>query len=277
MKFTIEDINKKATGIYKITNTINNKFYIGSTSTNFYKRYGQHISDYTKGKNSIPVLYKAFDKYGIDKFIFELIEVCEKCECITREQVYLDLGTDYNCSPTAGSMLGYKHPETAKTKLIIGELHHTSKEVFQFTLDGVFIKRFGSIIDALKDCNKKHGSTSHITNCCTGKTYSCFGFKWSFTNELINRIDKRSLPFSEDRINKMSKPRTKEFKTKGIIAENISTGEILNFKSIKDASLVLDIHQNSIRNNLSGLSTITKSKLNNNKYKFIWDIDITTT
>ena len=53
--------------IYKITNTINNKIYIGQT-TNFKNRMKQHIN----GKRS--VISKAIRKYGKDNFLFEIID-----------------------------------------------------------------------------------------------------------------------------------------------------------------------------------------------------------
>lgn len=58
--------------IYKITNKINGKSYIGQT-TNYQRRFREHRN---KGYGEEPskLLYKAFDKYGIDNFDFEVIE-----------------------------------------------------------------------------------------------------------------------------------------------------------------------------------------------------------
>lgn len=56
--------------IYKITNLINNKCYIGQTS-NFRKRKREHIAgDY----NSL--IYQAICKYGINSFTFEILAEC---------------------------------------------------------------------------------------------------------------------------------------------------------------------------------------------------------
>lgn len=60
--------------IYKITNTINNKVYIGQTIKPVEKRFQQHKNNYTKPYFSQLVLYKAFNKYGIENFTFEEIE-----------------------------------------------------------------------------------------------------------------------------------------------------------------------------------------------------------
>lgn len=58
--------------IYKITNLINGKCYIGQT-TNSKRRFTEHrAKGYGSEQNKI--LYYAFDKYGINNFSFEIIE-----------------------------------------------------------------------------------------------------------------------------------------------------------------------------------------------------------
>ena len=57
--------------IYKITNLINGKSYIGQTN-DYKRRFREHREkNYC---NAEDLLYKAFDKYGIDNFSFEVIE-----------------------------------------------------------------------------------------------------------------------------------------------------------------------------------------------------------
>lgn len=54
--------------IYKITNLINGKIYIGQ-SVDPQKRFKQH-----KGGRGSPILYAAIEKYGVENFSFEVIE-----------------------------------------------------------------------------------------------------------------------------------------------------------------------------------------------------------
>ena len=57
--------------IYKITNLINGKCYIGQT-TDTKRRFSEHkAKGYGNERNK--VLYYAFDKYGIENFSFEII------------------------------------------------------------------------------------------------------------------------------------------------------------------------------------------------------------
>lgn len=61
-------------GIYKITNTANRKFYIGSSIV-CNKRQQVHFSRLKHGKHANKHLQAAWNKYGSDKFTFEVIAV----------------------------------------------------------------------------------------------------------------------------------------------------------------------------------------------------------
>jgi len=97
------------TGIYKITNKINGKFYIGSTHRSFNKRWAEHIDDYKRGKRGCRLLYIAFNKHGIENFSFEILIATNLKEYILKlEQHYLDtLKPAYNfCKSVTRSILG---------------------------------------------------------------------------------------------------------------------------------------------------------------------------
>ena len=58
--------------IYKITNKINNKIYVGQTIRSICDRWCAHKSDTTRRIDR--PLYSAFTKYGIENFAIELLE-----------------------------------------------------------------------------------------------------------------------------------------------------------------------------------------------------------
>jgi group I intron endonuclease len=109
--------------IYKITNVINNKFYIGSTK-HFVTRKREHIYTLNKKTHRNNYLQKAWNKYGEENFKFEILEENIGQEnLLLREQHYLDLlkpyikNIGYNINPTAGSNLGFKMPKSAIEKI----------------------------------------------------------------------------------------------------------------------------------------------------------------
>lgn len=61
--------------IYKITNRVNGKVYIGQTRFTVEHRFKQHIKNYNVEHRTQP-LYMAFAKYGIDNFQVETLEEC---------------------------------------------------------------------------------------------------------------------------------------------------------------------------------------------------------
>lgn len=61
-------------GIYKITNTINGKVYIGK-SQNIEKRFNEHKVNLNHNRGHNPHFQNAWSKYGNDKFTFEIIHI----------------------------------------------------------------------------------------------------------------------------------------------------------------------------------------------------------
>lgn len=74
--------------IYKITNKVNGKCYIGQTRYTVEFRWRQH-----KNSKDDLVLHRAFRKYGIENFLFETIEECNVDKLNEREMYYI---AEYN-------------------------------------------------------------------------------------------------------------------------------------------------------------------------------------
>ena len=83
--------------IYKISNDINNKVYIGKTNQTIKERWHQHCSDsrdrvlYEKRP-----LYSAMNKYGIEHFKIEEIEKCPDDSAYEREKYWIEYYNSYN-------------------------------------------------------------------------------------------------------------------------------------------------------------------------------------
>ena len=115
----------KTSGIYQIRNTTNNKLYIGST-TSFYRRWQEHQRKLNLNKYTSSKLQNAWNKYGKEAFIFEILLQCDKDSLLSQEQYYIDkfdaVNLGYNTAPKAGNTLGIKKPpmsEEQKQKISI--------------------------------------------------------------------------------------------------------------------------------------------------------------
>lgn len=107
------------TSIYSITNSINNKTYIGSAK-DFEQRKIKHLSLLRLNKHPNIHLQRAFNLSGESNFSFDIVELCSEEDLIIREQYYIDLfGHDnlYNICRIAGNTLGRKLSEDAKSRI----------------------------------------------------------------------------------------------------------------------------------------------------------------
>lgn len=77
-------------GIYKITNEVNNKIYIGQ-SINIEKRVKEHFwkSECSKDRSYNSALHSAIRKYGKQNFSWEIIEECTIDNIDDREKYYI--------------------------------------------------------------------------------------------------------------------------------------------------------------------------------------------
>lgn len=104
-------------GIYKITNIVNGKFYIGS-SVNIRKRWISHKCDLNKQRHHNRHLQFSFNKHGFDCFKFEVLEQCSRELLKDTEQKYLDrIDNDkcYNIFKESYAVNGKNHPMYGRT------------------------------------------------------------------------------------------------------------------------------------------------------------------
>ena len=82
--------------IYKISNSINDKVYIGKTLSTIEKRFQEHIKDSNKETDNIRPLYRAIRKYGVDVFYIEVIEQVSIENLSDREKYWIQYYDSYN-------------------------------------------------------------------------------------------------------------------------------------------------------------------------------------
>lgn len=107
-------------GIYKITNTVNGKAYVGS-SKNIQKRFKTHMYALDSNEHHSVKLQRAWNKHGSSKFTFDVILLCSIENLIMYEQICIDhnkaaeLG--YNICIKSGSREGAPHSKDVVNKM----------------------------------------------------------------------------------------------------------------------------------------------------------------
>lgn len=112
----------KESGIYKILNTVNGKFYIGS-AVSIKNRWSQHIRRFINKTHSNKKLENSFHFHGFNNFEFSVIEIVYDINSlIDREQYWINLlnpandNIGYNICSIAGSSIGIKQSKESNQK-----------------------------------------------------------------------------------------------------------------------------------------------------------------
>lgn len=111
---------KLATGIYKITNTVNGKVYIGQ-SIDIERRHHEHNVKLNNNNHHNSYLQNSWNKYGESKFSHEIIEKCDVSQLNDREEYWISKYDSFNnnlgYNLTSGGGQGTKVSDITKKKL----------------------------------------------------------------------------------------------------------------------------------------------------------------
>lgn len=202
--------------IYKIENTVNGKVYIGKTLATPEQRWREHLHDSQKSECADRPLYRAFKKYGFEKFQLTTIEQCDSAQVDERERYWIEyygsFKNGYNATIGGDGkrycdydlifalyQQGKNIKEIAEiTQYDIGTCRKAlndsgvthedrvargrekiSKVVLQ--LDPRTEKVIGaypSIQKAYDALGKRH--SGHIASVCSGKRKTAYGYKWKY-------------------------------------------------------------------------------------------------
>lgn len=116
-------MGKVKTGIYRITNKVNNKVYIGK-SKSIYSRWQSHKCSLDNNYSVNDYLQNAWNKYGKENFIFEIIEECDINLLHDKECFWINYydscksSNGYNIlDPSKESFYGVDYNKKAKIKI----------------------------------------------------------------------------------------------------------------------------------------------------------------
>lgn len=246
--------------IYKITNTVNGKCYVGETiRKNPFNRWSGHKSS-IKCNKGCPALRNAFKTYGEENFTFEVIRECpDECR-LAIEEYYIEqydsiIPNGYNIShggQQGGTFAGHKHSEETKAKQAqtIREIYRNTniydcnkgrpcisrKIVSSYDFDGNLVKTYNSILEAAKDVGI---SDPLIHKCLNGKLKQSGSYQWA-------RGQERTIPSKYIMSNKGGKH--------AVIQYDLKNNIISEFDSVSEASRKTNTHRSSIVQMLNGKS-----------------------
>jgi len=202
--------------IYKVTNKITGKCYIGQTVQSLQRRWYKHLHD-----NRCPAMRDALKKYGEDNFTIEVIDTAETIEELNEKEVYWisffdslapngynlqSGGKNCRCAESTKQKLSKLNsgesnpnwgiPRNEETRRKVSE----SRKGISFTAEhrqhlsdshkGVvnecLLKKVkcietGQIFDSIKEAKAFCGSKNiHIGDVCNGKRPTAGGYHWCF-------------------------------------------------------------------------------------------------
>jgi len=249
--------------IYKVTNKVNGKVYIGQTLYTTEVRWQGHLNSYYNGVES--KLYSAMRKHGVENFIVECVEECDNDQLDEREIYYIAKLDSYHQGYNA--TLGGSGPRTAEfdgeellklwndgySQTNISHSLNLSRDTIKAFLLGKGIseqdlynqgkqlntrkvccidfysreiaKVYPSITDAAREFGA--GNNANINNACLGNVNSAYGYYWRDWSE-ISEEDQEWMTFSSNLPEPpVERPRVKEeihtLYLKGLSALDISS------------------------------------------------------
>ena len=173
--------------IYKITNIINDKGYVGRTENDPKKRWREHLA--AARNNPLMVISKAIRKHGVENFRFEILEQCSVEDQYIRESQLIEEHDTYHNG--YNSSLGGEGAG-AGIKRQRGAVHPFAKAVDQYDLEGKYLCTYDSLGEAAyaAGVRDKKGVGS-INSCIKGITFQAYGYRWSLKGEPLKEVSNR--------------------------------------------------------------------------------------
>lgn len=251
--------------IYKATNIINGKVYIGQTTNTINRRRTEHYYNAMNG-DSNQVFYRAIRKYGKDSFSWEIIDKADTKKELCEKEIYwieyynsyigkkdcngynMSIGGETNKGAIlsketrrkmsvsragkGNAMYGRKMTDAQKErlrKIATSENNPTNKPVIKLSLDGKILDRYHSCAESARAIG---GDTSHIASCCRGERLVGYGYLWLYEDDYDEGLVKERIKI----LNK-SKKNLNISKRKKVVQLSLDGKFIKSFNSISDAEM----------------------------------------
>ena len=236
LKYPKRDVDDISGIIYKITNKINNKIYIGQTIRSLFER----VKDYKLYKTN-GYLINSFNKYGFDNFEFSIIDTATSIQELNeKEKYYINLFNSYDRNIGYNIELGGNNcsaSEETRKKMSIS--HKGIKQSEEWVKKRIPLK--GS------DEAKKHGRPKTDEE----RKYISENSPKYWLNKTRSEETKRKV--SETKKKQGLKP----VNTKKVKAIDVDTNEVKIFESTFETAKFYNINQSTVSRRCNG---VTKNK-----------------
>lgn len=183
----------KGQGIYQIRCIEENKCYIGS-SKDCQERVQKHFSELRLNKHTNKRLQEAFNKYGMDKFIYSIVlYVAKEEDLLTKETEYqVKIGIDnlYNDKITGVYMsdelkaryanVDQSYKQTLDYRMKLAASRQNNKIARCDYTTGKILYVYENFVH-LKEVNP-NVKRSTLLSACNGNKKSAYGYKWKYVS-----------------------------------------------------------------------------------------------
>lgn len=162
--------------IYKITNKLCGKSYVGQTTRNIKLRVGEH-----KCKRSL--IGAALNQLGEENFLFEIVEYCSsQCELDEREAYWTEKLNTIHPNGYNKAIVASKYGEHNG---FFGKKHNAEtiegNRMNQPNRKTVQCIDTGEVFVSVRECERRTGvGRAHIINVCKGKTRKAKGLRFQY-------------------------------------------------------------------------------------------------
>ena len=138
--------------IYKITNKVNNKIYIGQTRNQLKNRWRDHIGAARRG--SLAPIHQAIRKYSAEQFKLEILEKCSSLEEMNQREIDLIsfMKPQYNIHHGGNSSFTEEHGKRVREAMMRPEVR---KEILKTSTDPKTNKRLRKALKEKVHSNKE--------------------------------------------------------------------------------------------------------------------------
>lgn len=274
--------------VYRLTNSVNNKIYVGATTDGAGVRWNRHVQKANSGSDY--PFHQAIREFGKDAFRLDVLEMCDTFEKMNEREAHW-IATLSATNPEIGynKKIGggiHLHDEEAKRK--IGNIHRgkiaeNRKPILQYDKNGVLIREFASLSEAVLETGIAKTSIHRVLRKEATRFSKKNPYVWLWKEndtEVLLKINPKDyykdLDFEVIPSETFKEKRAKFCNTNGDFGMSASpveqydlNGRLLGkFRSLSEATKITGISQATIRkyiNDENYINTVAE-----NRRKYIW-------